>query len=737
MHSLEVGSLASQYVASGWSLVPIPAGTKGPRHDDWNLRSQCINDPIKAAHITGGVGLAHAYSNTCSVDLDDLANCADWLLERHSIDLKALLDAPDAVQITSGRDNRAKLIYRLPDGCDPLQTESVTECGLELRCATSNSKTVQDVLPPSIHPVTKLPYQWAGSGDWRRLPVLPSELLAVWRGLTAAKTGNAKGGNRLSAEDVALIPPIVFEHLESALFHQDADDRPTWIRSGMALVELGDKGREMWLKWSATSQKFRPSKDPKVWDTLKPTSTGYRAVFAAAQRAGWINPAGNPPIDISEFDEIDISDLVGEFAPLAPDVFSDLDADTGDLSSAAGEKVQVPTVKAKTKSEIEAEYMSNLESNIVEIDSLEGVADEFMPHVIDALIPCDEVTILSGHGGTGKSLVALNIAIHAALGLPFGPLVTTQANVLFFSAEDTRKVLLQRVARLCRALGIDPLQLKGKLHLLDASDIDSALYRERRDEPPATRLLFALKLVAKRRMVGLVIVDNASDAFDGDEIKRAQVRGFIRLLRTHLARPSRAVLLLNHVNKAFANGGRGSGSEDYSGSTAWHNSARSRLSLTPAGEDAMILEHQKANYGPKALPIRFEWRGGIPLVVNSYGGDTATEKLRNEADMVALVDLIRDFNRRGERVTTSFQGSYTVFKLLKSLPGFPKDTTSDRLTKLLRQLETDGRICRGEFRTSNRKTTGGFFCTDSAPNAGVEYPLLMEKEDQQKNESAE
>ena len=55
----------------------------------------------------------------------------------------------------------------------------------ELRCATTGGLTVQDVLPPSIHPETKQPYRWAGAGNWTRLPAIPQALLDLWSGMLA------------------------------------------------------------------------------------------------------------------------------------------------------------------------------------------------------------------------------------------------------------------------------------------------------------------------------------------------------------------------------------------------------------------------------------------------------------------------------------------------------------------------------------------------------------------------
>lgn len=354
----------------------------------------------------------------------------------------------------------------------------------------------------------------------------------------------------------------------------------------------------------------------------------------------------------------------------------------------------------------------DLDAHLLKHYDISDVMD-VLPHVIERWIPCDEVTLLAAHGGAGKSYVALMLAIHVALGLPFADLATQQTDVLFFSGEDGGRVLRHRLARVCQALKVDPAALGGKLHILDASDMDPALHREQRTGGTIvteTALLGRLAELVQRLGAGFVIIDNASDAYDGDEIKRAQVRGFIRSLRSELARPGRAVLLLAHVNKAAASfrPGAGEGGEDYSGSTAWHNSVRSRLSLKAAGKDAMTVEHLKANLGPKAGPVRLDWRDGVPLVALSGPGASedvlaAFEEQRTVKQRRALLDLISDFVKRGERVTTSFTGPATVYKLLKTCPGFPKELTSDRLTQLLRDMEHDGVLFRRLMKTPDRK----------------------------------
>ena len=183
----EVADAADAYVRHGWALVPISSGKKGPQTPGWNTRDKVITSTTGAAALTGNIGLAHAFCSPCptaALDVDDYDAAKAWLSER-GIDLDGLLDATDAVQIVSGRSGRNKLLYRLPDGAKVIPTVQIRpEVGgttLEFRCASIGGLTVQDVLPPSIHPETGRPYTWGGAGHWTRLPVMPPALVDLWK----------------------------------------------------------------------------------------------------------------------------------------------------------------------------------------------------------------------------------------------------------------------------------------------------------------------------------------------------------------------------------------------------------------------------------------------------------------------------------------------------------------------------------------------------------------------------
>ena len=85
------------------------------------------------------------------------------------------------------------------------------------------------------------------------------------------------------------VTPGQVAELRSALNMIPADDYGTWVSMGHALVELGNVGRGLWLDWSQTSPKWRPQ-DAAKWGTFTGDQTSSRAVFAEAQRRGWVNP---------------------------------------------------------------------------------------------------------------------------------------------------------------------------------------------------------------------------------------------------------------------------------------------------------------------------------------------------------------------------------------------------------------------------------------------------------------
>lgn len=301
------------YVRAGLALVPIPLGQKGPRARGWNREDNTVRDEAAAAQLNGSnIGLAHRWSGTCAIDVDCFEIAEPWLRE-HGVDLSALLAAPDAVQIVSGREGRAKLIYRLPEDvewlpsinlCPYTDADSAQHYALELRCASRDGTTLQCVLPPSIHPDTGKPYEWRG--DWRQIPVIPKVFLALWRSLAPLEHDTKSNGKDTGASlDLPALAKVydAWAHIPGALACIPADcSYDEWFRVGMAiqwaasaLAQL-EAGYALWDTWSKgppdkPASKYPGERDVRAqWLSFHADKVGgitIATLFEIAKRYGW------------------------------------------------------------------------------------------------------------------------------------------------------------------------------------------------------------------------------------------------------------------------------------------------------------------------------------------------------------------------------------------------------------------------------------------------------------------
>ena len=296
-----INSMINEYIKAGFALIPITSG-KGPTHTGWNKQENCVNT-IEQINPNVGYGLAHAYSGTCALDVDNF-EYATKLLADMNIDLSALVSASDSVCIDSGNHGHAKLLFRLPFGLT-LPSKKINYNGTtayELRCATTNELTVQDVLPSALnHPLTGKPYRWAGNGHFSKIPTIPMELLSLWQSLIEKDT--IKNINIGTKHDVSL------EDIKTAINCIPADcSREEWLSIGMALHSLNDDNAlTIWNDWSATATtKYKGVQDILTcWKSFKERDDGIKiaTLFHIANEHGYTRPT---------------PDITGLFADITP-----------------------------------------------------------------------------------------------------------------------------------------------------------------------------------------------------------------------------------------------------------------------------------------------------------------------------------------------------------------------------------------------------------------------------------
>lgn len=272
--------------------------------------------------------------------------------------------------------------------------------------------------------------------------------------------------------------------------------------------------------------------------------------------------------------------------------------------------------------------------------------------LVAGVIPMGNVSSLTGDGGTGKSTVMRQLANSVATGTAWLGMDVRSGPVIYLSAEDDRDEL----HRSFRNIGVT--QNMGRLHLRSLAGADAllAVPRDRSGVLVPTQLFTELDAKIAETGAVAVFIDNAADAFGGNENDRAQVRQFIGMLRGLAVRHRCAVVLLSHPSVAGMASGTGS-----SGSTAWNNSVRSRLYLSRViGKDgvetnpnARTLTVKKNNYGPVGQQIVLTWRDGIFVPVDMPTGEARTAKAA-----FVFMKLLEQFSAQGRRVNTSGGAQY-------------------------------------------------------------------------------
>ena len=292
-------------IATGLALVRIPYGQKAPVNTGWNQATNVITDPAGAAQLGGmNFGLAHAYCTptpTCAIDIDFFRDAKPWLKFR-GIDLTALLLAANSVVIWSGKPQSIKLLYRLPIGTSALQSKKIVgpngKTALEFRCASKDGLTVQDILPPSLHP-SGTHYQWIGEGSPLDIPVIPSALLAVWMTLLDPQKESAQHYRAGSTTCGELLTsprqetPRQVAQVTAMLKHITADcDYDTWRNVVWAVLSTAwNCADDLALNWSKSApNRFE---DDAFWTIVNSFMPGHQnaptlgSVYFHARQGGW------------------------------------------------------------------------------------------------------------------------------------------------------------------------------------------------------------------------------------------------------------------------------------------------------------------------------------------------------------------------------------------------------------------------------------------------------------------
>lgn len=303
--------------------------------------------------------------------------------------------------------------------------------------------------------------------------------------------------------------------------------------------------------------------------------------------------------------------------------------------------------------------------------------------IVPGLVPNKTVTLFSGDGGTGKSLLALQLAVAVATGRQWIGNALHGGRVMFLSAEDDNDELHRRLDDILRAEVLDYGALAG-LTLRSLAGEDALLATDTKLNLVKSELFRELDARLAQDIPSLVIIDTLADAYPANENDRAKVRQFVSFLRGLALSHDCAVMVLSHPSLTGITSGTGT-----SGSTAWNNSVRSRLYLSRISNDgyepdpdARVLSTKKANYGRVGGETLLQWRDGVFTVLAPQ--DVAPASAKAERVFLALLD---DFTSQGRRVSVNPGPTYApaLFAKMKEAEGCTKQALTDAMNALLQR----------------------------------------------------
>lgn len=337
--------------------------------------------------------------------------------------------------------------------------------------------------------------------------------------------------------------------------------------------------------------------------------------------------------------------------------------------------------------------------------------------IINNWIPSGYATLLAGHGGAGKSTIALHLAACIASGRDWWGRAVERRRVLYLSCEDRQDVLHWRLERACGPLDLGLGDLAGYLDVLDLVGRDSILWRP--DSAGPTPAYRALADTMRALGTDVLMVDGVTDAYAGNENDRAQVKTFVNSLLTLISPDRGAIMLLGHVGKPAASGP--ATSEGYSGSTAWHNAVRSRWYLYPEtsqdeDEDRpqktgkLTLELQKSNLGRADQSVAFQWSDADKLFIGKQPESIGLASMRERAERESILDAMADCARRDEYVPAATTGQRTAHHVLAATGKLDTKLQSGiagrrRFWKRIEELRQSSAIRETSIRRSNRHAT--------------------------------
>lgn len=243
--------------------------------------------------------------------------------------------------------------------------------------------------------------------------------------------------------------------------------------------------------------------------------------------------------------------------------------------------------------------------------------------LIDEWLPIGTAGVLAGPGAAGKSFLEIMRMICLATGTPFLGYELQPCPVLGYFAEDDQRRLELRVQKICRGLGIDPRDLRGRCEIVSLTGHNKKLFRADRNAYEVEQTAWYDQVLGRAQVMGAryISFDHVGRLASINRNDPTQVFDMWGRLDTLAHAIDGCVCMLAHPSKSDLRAGKG---PRVGGAVAMIDAPRwvHILDWSKHEEDDendgdtrfRVLTNDKPNYVPRRFAIKLEENPSTGLV---------------------------------------------------------------------------------------------------------------------------